>query len=105
MDPVTLTNVLLVIATVAVPITGYVLKTLHDKINDHREDCERRSALMAAELRAAQSKEDAIRSEARIDRDISNLRIDVSKGFDRLYETLSENKKELLAAIQSLRGK
>ena len=46
-----------------------------------------------------------VREIARVDCDLANLRDDFSKGFDRLYEAIADNKKDLLQAINALREK
>ena len=99
MDPITFWTASAAIEVVVLAIIGYFVKVQNDKHEQHN----RRYEKLQNELETVHRKEDARREVDRIDRDISNLRDDVSKGFDRLYETINANKKELLEAIRDIK--
>lgn len=105
MDPATAINIGILVTPILIAVTGYIFKTLNGKISANKADTDRKLEQMDAELRSVQQKEDAVREIARVDRDLANLRDDFSKGFDRLYEAMADNKKELLQAINALREK
>lgn len=105
MDPATIINIGVIVVPILIAVTGYIFNALNNRISANKADTDRKLEQMDAELRSVQQKEDAVREIARVDRDLANLRDDFSKGFDRLYEAMSENKRELLAAITSLRDK
>lgn len=101
MDLLTIELVGLIVVPIVSAVLGYLLKTLNDKIANNKLTADRMFEQLEQDIRTAHRKDDHIRDVDRIDRDITNLRVDVTKGFDILRTQMSDDKKELLAAIHA----
>lgn len=82
----------------------YLLKTLNDKIQDNKQAADQDLQNLAIELKQTHRKDDALREIDRLDKDLLNLRNDISKNFDVVREQRTRDKDELIRAIESIRS-
>ena len=90
----------LVVIPVLMGLLGYFIRTIDNKIEEHKENCGKDMVELKDEMKIAVRRDDHIREIDRIDKDINNLRVDVNKGFDILRIQMQEDKKEIRAQMQ-----